>query len=396
MDTIELVKRQRPEVQALGATDKSRIRQRVVGHDPGEVSSAGPNDQYLGPGDDGKHSNGVPRRTLVALAASAVLIGGVVSIAAFAPRSSTEPTLEQPSSSDSLPSTSVESKPATTRAAIGELRPVASLGPADLIIPTIIPRGMSLSPYLLDGLDRFSVTEDGTGAEITVAVVDEIDELSTPLINTSLDTWQVEEFGPGRIQYVARAGDRFVVVDVLDFGGDLTDESLMDFLEGLRVGGEADFPGVVFDPETSGTVVAQSTDGSEVLRVTITDGWVCSAIELIEPAPIRGRCQQNQVGETMVQILGGGSVVVENLDGGVVEATSTSSGMVRADVALVELELSNGDVISVEPEDRSDMFDERFFVVSYPVDAIPAPSGQSTSLSEVAEIRAYDPAGNQL
>lgn len=396
MDTIELVKRQRLEVQALSTADRSRIRQRVVGHDPGRIVSAGPDDQYLGHGVDGRHSNGVPRRTLVAVAASAVLIGGVVSIAVLAPRSSPEPTLEQPNLSDSLPSTSLESNAGTTPVVAGELRPVASLGLTDLVIPTTIPQGMSLSPYLLDGLDRFSVTVDGTGAEITVAVVDEIDELPTPLINTSLDTWQVEEFGPGRIQYVARARDRFVVVNVLDFGGDLTDESLMDFLDGLRVGGEADFPGLVFDPEKSGTVVAQSKDGSEMLRVTITEGWVCSVIELTDPAPFRGRCQQNHVGETMVQIFGGSSLVVEDIDSGVVEATSTSSGMVRADVALVELELSNGDVISVEPEDRSATFDERFFVISYPVEAIPAPSGQSTTLSEVVEIRAYDHAGNQL
>jgi len=315
MDTIELVKRQRPEVQALSAADKSRIRQRVVGHDPGEVVSAGPNDQYLGNGDDGKHRNGVPRRTLVAVAASAVLIGGVVSIAVLAPRSSTEPTLEQPDLSTSRPANSLESNPVTMPVVAGELRPVATLGPTDLVIPTIIPQGMSLSPYLLDGLDRFSVTEDGTGAEITVAVVDEIDELSTPLINTSLDTWQVEEFGPGRIQYVASAGDRFVVVNSYDLAGELTDESLIDFLDGLRVGGAADFPGVVFDPETSGTVVAQSKDGSEVLRVTITDGWVCSAIEMIDPAQVHGRCQPYKLGNTVVQSLGGGSIAVFNTDG---------------------------------------------------------------------------------
>lgn len=304
-------------------------------------------------GNGGGDPRRVPRRWLLATAASlvVVLVGGLI-IATRTNRS--EPAL--PTATTAAPFDPRED----------DLRPLATLTEADVVIPTSLPDGWTVAPLKFEP-DRFNsfmlISPDGEAVGVSFSFPE--GTLSVGPAETyelAGVEWDAPKPSEGRL-LIARLGEARITV-----GAELVEAGVVrDLADGLRVGTLEQFPAGVFRADTDGAEVARNDAGAS-LRVAIIDETICNSFTiargdafaqcLITPLlPDRETGIEVGDGITMLQwhFFGSSDDDVTSVD---------LAGMVDPDIEAVELTFAGGTAVQVETEDLSGEFESRFFVVS--------------------------------
>jgi hypothetical protein len=184
------------------------------------------------------------------------------------------------------------------------LRSLADLGPGDIVIPTALPEGWTFGEPAQLHPDEpadlsFAIRQEDPPQGISLRLLQN-EALEIPTVDDNLDiagvAWSVEEQSPGspllESRWVARVDSAYIEVRVW---GTVDRAFVEDFLAGLRVGPESEFPAalVVFGDDgsvvarsglatTTGEVVA-SSDPYRVRAVRLGD-WVCWSMSGADPA----------------------------------------------------------------------------------------------------------------
>ena len=170
-------------------------------------------------------------------------------------------------------------------------------------------------------------------------------------------------------------------------------DSARSFIEGLVVVGEADLPSRPLDFDGDFIDVARHEgEGrvSTVIGVAESNGYFC--IKFRGSIGGGGGCA---VALSPDEVLSG---VMAAIGAGSAGRPIDVAGIARSDVALVELSLVDGSVVTTTPTDLSGQFDVRFWVAStdVPIGNEDPAASWSTLDDLVTEIRAYDGNGNLL
>jgi hypothetical protein len=265
------------------------------------------------------------------------------------------------------------------------LSDVTTLQPDEWVVATALPDGQEW----LYGLDSIEADSTRTSAYGTLQPGNSIERLTihvgrvqpaTLLADTveiSGTTWMVDDTEGWHA--VRDLGD----VGVEVYGSGPFDDTSRDILAKLVVAAEADLPSPPLGRETDTVEVASyELDGVvHTLRVQESNGFWCHWTGT--SAGTSGGCGDDTDPAAILTIDGGSFAIADGATTGDVER----AGSVSPQVARVEVQFTDGTVVSVFPEDLSGQFDRKFWIVAATV---------SQEFVANGEVRAYDQADQLL
>lgn len=267
------------------------------------------------------------------------------------------------------------------------------LGPDDWVYPTFLPEGIEFDYALRSALvDRISFAS-ASDRFVSIGILDlEIDEVA---LGESVGS--VEIGGRQWIDYWGSGAERDVLV--LPIGGRVIEvhtgfvdrATAIAIAASLEVVDGDELPRPPLDMENGpfAEVARARSDGAAgpVLEV-ITDGvYFAEQYRYGGTAGGGGCCMRLDPGEYIS--IGGGTGAGPTRDGEIPTGPGTIHGIVHPDVASVDIHLTDGSVVTTEPQDLHDSFTENFLFATIP-------DAGELGLDRVAFVVAYDADGNEL
>lgn len=297
---------------------------------------------------------------IAAAAVVVVLVGGI----ALANR---------PRGDDSVVSNSA---PTTAERSSAALRPLEALSEGDIIVPTVMPDGWTLSPLVVHvpGLTMFDAT-DADGRTIGASTFFATDGSDSDVLADSVDrvtTLAGVEWAVRETDFVTTVGNTRIIVGSPN---EIDPTFIESFVDGLRAGLRAEYPAGVFVVESDGIETAVSQSGTQ-LRVESIGAFTCHAV-VDASGSSSGDCSIDPFDTTRSPTiaLDNGIAVLStsgegrtqnavDADAPVIETTLNAAGITTSNIDAVEITLVDGTVVTLPTQDLSGQFSHRYFVLT--------------------------------
>jgi hypothetical protein len=324
-------------------------------------------------------------RRWLAVAAAAVLVVGLVGLVAFAGRTTPRSPADEPTATSPPPDS-------------GPGRPLSStdqLALSDWVFATALPDGLEFLYARRNSLapdpDQHSRTiaygvprGDGTDEELWV-------EMGRPHRGTSDESftaggvvWSIDRADSSR--WSASASVDGTALNVRGSG------NVERVLAGLTVVDESNLPSTPLGSPEDAAVVARTSLDGELYTYSVQESGRYKCDWVTSQSGGTGGCGSIVQADANVTIDAGATT-----DPGALPDTvdTVRGGSVSAAAASVEVVFADGTTVTVEPTDLSGTFDKLFWIAASTI-STDSQTGLPVTEEAVAEVRAYDAAGNLI